>query len=90
MGRNTLSQYPDKRAIAEWKCEILMFSHPETLCSNQDEVIFFESQQSTMPSFIELLPQDVDRYKALKNGQKELTAALKLSKKRGSASGGDE
>jgi len=33
--------------------------------------------------YIELLPQDVDRYKALKNGQKELTAALKLSKKRG-------
>jgi hypothetical protein len=38
--------------------------------------------------FIELLPQDVDRYKALKNGENELIAALKLSKKRGS--GGDE
>jgi hypothetical protein len=37
--------------------------------------------------FIELLPQDVDRYKAVKNGQKELTAALKLSKMCASASG---
>jgi hypothetical protein len=53
--------------------------------SYRDEDI--SSQQSSMP-FIELLPQDVDRYKALKNGQKELTAALKLSKQRGS--GGDE
>jgi len=37
--------------------------------------------------FIELLPVDLDCYKALKNGQKELTAALKLSKKH---SGGED
>jgi len=44
------------------------------------------SEISSAP-FIKLLPMDVDCYKALKNGQKELTAALKLSKKH---SGGED
>jgi hypothetical protein len=36
---------------------------------------------------VELTPEDVDRYRALRNGQKELAAVIKLSKKR---SGGGE
>jgi len=45
------------------------------------------SSEITSAPFIELLPGDVDRYKALKSSQKELTAALKLLKKH---SGGEE
>ena len=33
--------------------------------------------------FIELTPEDTDRYRALQNGQKELTAVIKLRKKQG-------
>jgi hypothetical protein len=32
---------------------------------------------------VDLLPQDIDRFKELKNGQQQLLAALKLSKKQG-------
>jgi hypothetical protein len=79
---------PDATALFQTR-QFLLLSSIQFLCLIDTKL---SPQQSTtgMPSFIELLPQDIDRYKALKNGQKELTAALKLSKKRGSASGGDE
>jgi len=46
-------------------------------------------EHSSAP-FIELLSRDIDRYKAFENGQKELTAALKLSKKHSGGKGSDD
>jgi hypothetical protein len=43
----------------------------------------FQGQIYPSMPYIDLLPQDIDRYKELKNGQQQLLAALKLSKKRG-------
>jgi hypothetical protein len=74
---------PDATALFQTK-QFLLLSSIQFLCLIETKI---SPQQSSM-LFIELLPQDVDRYKALKNGQKKLTAALKLSKKHGS--GGDE
>ena len=61
--------------------QFLLLSSIQFLCLNKTKL----SPQQSSASFIELSPQDIDCYKALKNGQKELTAALKLSKKRGRA-----
>lgn len=74
---------PDATALFQTK-QFLLLSSFQFLCLIETKL---PAQQSSMP-FIELLPQDIDHYKALKKGQKELTLALKNSKKHGS--GGDE
>ena len=66
--------------------QFLLLSSIQFLCLIE-KIVSPQQSSESMP-FIELSPRDVDCYKALKNGQKELTAALKLSKKR--SSGGDE
>ena len=72
----------DATAIFQTK-QFLLLPSIQFLCLLETRL---PPEQSSAP-FIELLPGDIDRYKALKNGQKEITAALKLSKKRG---GGEE
>ena len=69
---------PDATALFQAK-KFLLLSSIKFLCLIETKL---SPQQSSMP-FIELLPQDIDCYKALKNGQKSLTAALKNSKKHG-------
>ena len=69
---------PDATALFQTK-QYLLLSSMQFLSLIETKL---SPQQSS--TFIELLPQDVDRYKDLKNGQKELTTALKLSKKRDS------
>ncbi len=73
---------PDATAIFQNK-QFLLLSSIQFLCLIETKM---SAEQSSAP-FIELLAGDIDRYKALKNGQKELTAALKLSKMR---SGGED
>jgi hypothetical protein len=70
---------PDATAPFQTK-QFLLLPSIQFLCLTETKLV---SPQQSLTPYIELLPQDVDRYKALKNGQKELTAALKLSKKRG-------
>ena len=69
---------PDATALFQTK-QFLLLSSIQFLCLIETKL---SPQQSSAP-FIELSTRDIDHYKALKNGQKELTAALKLSKKRG-------
>ena len=79
---------PDATALFQTK-QFILLSSIQFLCLIDSETKLPQAppnQQSTL--FIELLPQDIDSYKALKNGQKELTVALKLSKKHGSGEDG--
>jgi hypothetical protein len=73
---------PDATALFQTK-QFLLLSSIQFLCLIEKKLPQVPPSQQS-PSFIELLPQDIDRYKALKNGQKELTVALKNSKKHGS------
>jgi len=74
---------PDATAIFQTKQFLFLPDSIQFLCLIETKL----SSEITSAPFIELLPRDVDHYKALKSGQKELTAALKLSKK---CSGGEE
>ena len=71
---------PDATAIFQTK-QFLLLSSLQFLCLVDTKL----SSAQLTASFIELSSEDVDRYRALRDGQKELTAALKLSKKRGGA-----
>ena len=69
---------PDATAIFQTR-QFLLLSSLQFLCLIDTKI---STQQSERP-FIELSPEDLSRYKSLKDGQRELTVALKLSKKRG-------
>ena len=71
---------PDATAIFQTK-QFLLLSSLQFLCLVDTKI----SPHQLFTSFLELLPEDVDRYRALREGQKELTTAIKLSKKRGGA-----
>jgi hypothetical protein len=72
---------PDATALFQTN-QFLLLSSMQFLCLVETVL---PPQQSS--SSIELLPQGLDRYKDFRNGQKELTTALKLSKRRDN--GGD-
>ena len=69
---------PDATAIFQTK-QFLLLSSLQFLCLIDTKI----TDAQLAASFIELTPDDVDRYRALRNGEKELTAVIKLSKKRG-------
>lgn len=68
---------PDATAIFQTK-QFLLLPSIQFLCLVDSKIPL---QQSTSP-FIDLRSEDLDRYRALRDGQKDLTAALKLWKKR--------
>ena len=69
---------PDATAIFQTK-QFLLLPSLQFLCLVDTKI----TAAQLAASFIELTPEDADRYRALRNGQKELTAVIKLSKKRG-------
>jgi hypothetical protein len=69
---------PDMTAIFQTK-QFLLLSSLQFLCLADSKI----SREQLATSFIELSLEDVNRYRALREGQKELIAAIKLSKKRG-------
>ncbi|PPQ87308.1 hypothetical protein CVT25_002058 [Psilocybe cyanescens] len=69
---------PDATAIFQTK-QFLLLSSLQFLCLADTKI----SAEQLARSFVELTQEDTDRYRALRDGQKELTAAIKLSRKRG-------
>ena len=89
-GQNTLSWYPDKKRYG-WAVEALVVVTLQSLEFESRWCTFFESACHLSSAIFDAIHwTSTDHYKALKNGQKELNEALKLSKKRESAAWGDE